>query len=379
MTLQIAQFIKDHGLAALTEQFGITVGDYPDYVVLNYSQIDSPKHNPMVDECRALILDRHTLQPLARGFDRFYNHGEDQRSKEFPFTQAIALEKVDGSLILIWWNPYLNRWNASTRKMAHAEGTTSFGSSYHDLVVKALSGQSLDTVFGDFQKDRTFIFELVSPESRVVTPYPDYALYALCVRETVSGIEHPEEVAAVAEAISDSLPDGSAPVRVPRLFKFGSIEAALKAADALPAMEEGYVWYTNTDSGIWRLKVKNPAYLAIAHLRNNGDLSLGRVARLVLMGDEEEYLSYFEEDRKFFQPYIDARDLMWKDLEKVWEENQGIESQKDFALKVKGYPFAHILFARRKGQATEDILDKMTTPSKERLMEGAVSHYQTRE
>jgi hypothetical protein len=97
------------------------------------------------------------------------------------------------------------------------------------------------------------------------------------------------------------------------------------------------------------------------------------------MGDEEEYLSYFEEDRKFFQPYIDARDLMWKDLEKVWEENKDIEGQKDFALKVKGYPFAHILFARRKGQATEDILGKMTTPSKERLMEGAVSHYQTRE
>jgi hypothetical protein len=72
--MQITQFIKDHGLAALTEQFGITIGEYPDYVVLNYSQIDSPKHNPMVDECRALILDRHTLQPLARGFDRFYNN-----------------------------------------------------------------------------------------------------------------------------------------------------------------------------------------------------------------------------------------------------------------------------------------------------------------
>jgi hypothetical protein len=126
------------------------------------------------------------------------------------------------------------------------------------------------------------------------------------------------------------------------------------------------------------LKVKNPAYLAIAHLRNNGDLSLGRVSRLVLMGDEEEYLSYFPEDRKFFQPYIDARDHMWEDIERIWLEVKDIEGQKDFAMRVKDYPFSHIFFARRKGQTTEEILERMTPPSKERLMEGAVNLYKTR-
>ncbi len=351
--MRVIKYIKEHGIDKLKTEYGIDVNDYDNYFVLNYNQINSPKHNPMVDECRSLILDRHTLEPLARGFDRFYNYGEDQNSADFDFSKCVVQEKVDGSLILVWWNPYNMGWEFSTRKMAHAEGSTAFGGTYMDLFMKTVKADGFNELCHEF----TYIFELATPENRVVTPYSTYSSVLLAVRDPATG----KYIPSVDREI-DALG-----VSRPLELKALSIAHVKDLVSGLHAMDEGFVCYWPKKA--WRIKVKNPSYLAIAHLRNNGQLSHGRVARLVLSNDEEEYLQYFPDDRRVFQDYIDARDRLHSELLEHWKRLCSVESQKDFALEIKDKPYAGILFNMRKGVSMSDALLGLNNAAKERLME----------
>ena len=56
MKMNVQKYLEENGLKKLQEEFKIVVTDYPDRVVLNYDQIDSPRFNPICDECRGLIL-----------------------------------------------------------------------------------------------------------------------------------------------------------------------------------------------------------------------------------------------------------------------------------------------------------------------------------
>ena len=145
-------------------------------------------------------------------FDRFFNYGEDQKSDLFDISEARVLEKIDGSLILIWWNPYLNEWTVSTRKMAHAEGETKFGNTFVDVVRGILGSRKIEETF---IKGHTYVFEMVSPETRVVKPYSKYALYALTMRNNKTGQESPSGARVAAYELG---------LDVPKEYSFGTIE-----------------------------------------------------------------------------------------------------------------------------------------------------------
>ena len=76
--MEVIKFLKANGnnFQKLTDVYGIKVKDYPEQklVVLNYDQINSPKMEPIVQECRGLILD-YALNVVCRPFDRFFNYG----------------------------------------------------------------------------------------------------------------------------------------------------------------------------------------------------------------------------------------------------------------------------------------------------------------
>ena len=103
MIMEVQKYLQEHSLKELQEEFSLIVTEYSDRVVLNYNQIDSPRFNPIADECRALILARDSQwSVMARSFDRFYNVGEGEGWKDFPIDESTRFEeKLDGSLITI--------------------------------------------------------------------------------------------------------------------------------------------------------------------------------------------------------------------------------------------------------------------------------------
>jgi hypothetical protein len=347
----VQNFIFEHGIEKLKEPpYNIEIREYDDRIVLNYSQINSPKHDPIVRECRALILSKPECKVLARSFDRFFNYEEDPNSKQFaPHT---ILEKIDGSLISVYHDR--RQWCAATRSMAFAEGLTANGNTFLQVFEKAIGG-NVDETFTmlDLAKNNTYVFELVSPETRVVTPYPDYDVYLLAVRCNLDG----EEYNLASLDANYSLRR----FKQPKRYNVNSIADVVKMAKELPAINEGYVCLNDrgTEHTYWRVKVKNPSYLAISHMRANGVLSQKRIAYLVVHGDEEEYLSYFPEDRKHFASYQTALLKAKGDVESLMQY-MSIEDKKEFALKVKDSPVGFIMFGLRKGLTEGQIFANMT-------------------
>jgi len=359
----VQEYLKDHIYRDLTTNFGIKVKDeYPDRVVLNYHQIDSYKHrfHPIVMECRGLILSKPDHKILCRSFDRFWNYGEDPRSDEFDVTKSTIDDKIDGSLTNVYHDGA--KWNVSTRQMAFAEGLVpNKKKTYADIFKEAIGGDPND-IFKEISKDLVIIFEMVSPETRVVTPYPEKQVFLLEVRNKVTGEFFGNQI-----TWSWVIPT-EAHWFYPQKHEFKTWEEIVESSKALPAMEEGYV----AAIGDWRIKIKNPAYLAIAHLRENGAITEKRVVKLVFMHDHLEYLIHFPEDKPEFEPYMVAYREMIKDITISWATYGAIEDQKEFALAIKDCPAKGVLFAVRKGRKISEILEGFTDNYKVNLLKGYI-------
>ena len=343
--MQVLDYIKENGIQKLNEEFSIMVKLYDEGLyVLNYDQINSPKAHPIVMECRGLIID-HSFNIVSRSLDRFFNLGEQPDTQvHLDWTKAECAEKVDGSLIKIYnWKGI---WYCSTRGTAFAESNCNFGDSFKSLIFKALDCddeiefQHLCNLWLD--SDWTYILELTCRENRVVKSYDGYTLHYLASRHNQSGEFGDDYEKQAALMIG---------VREINTFKFSSVDDCINTAKHLPDLEEGYVVYQDGEPVC---KVKSPAYVAVHHIRGEG-LSPKRIMQLVLINEQDEYLNYFPEDEKFFTPYVEALQKLRNDIVVVYEQFEGITEQKEFALKVKDYPFSGVLFQAR--QKRKDVIE----------------------
>lgn len=340
--MQVIEFLKEKGIEALKTETGILVKEYDEgLIVLNYDQINSPKAHPLVMECRSLILDK-SYNIVSRSFDRFFNYGEAPDTQQhLNFSKAVCYEKVDGSLIKIYHHN--GKWYASTRGTAFAESEVNgWGISFKQLVLKALDCE--DDV--EFQLicnlwlsvDWTYIFEITSAENRVVKKYDGYVLHYLASRYNAIG-EYGDEYEKEA-----ALNLGAKEIKS---FKFNSVQDCIETAKGLPNLEEGYVVY---QGGKPICKIKSPAYLAVHVIRGEG-LTPKRIMQLVLMNEQDEYLTYFPEDEKWFTPYVEGLQELLNDTNITYDRFEGIVEQKEFALNVKDFPYSAVLFqARNKKQ-----------------------------
>jgi hypothetical protein len=366
--LKVQEFLINNNIDILSDDpYNISIKEYDDGIMsVNYSQINSPKHNDIVKECRGLILkNTFPYSVVARSFDRFFNLGEDPHSKEWydkiKNDHVVCFKKHDGSLINLYY--FNNKWNCATRKMCFAEGKTAAGfRTFSDIFFGIFNVEQLDNIdLNNFDvTEHTFIFELVSPETRVVTPYPKDDIYLLSVRNNKTGKEVDFEALQMISYCID--------VNICEFFDFNNIESIEKAIKSLDAMEEGFVLCDYSDMS--RIKMKNSSYLAIAHLRDNGVISAKRIAHLVYENDYEEYLSYFPEDRYLFIPYINAYNELINSIKYIYDKYKNIENQKEFALNINKYPFKGILFTiRANGISIQNAIDKLTLNSKLKLIE----------
>lgn len=317
-------------------ELGIKVKRYEDRVLLDYDQINSPKTHPLVMQCRGVILTPDFKQIICRPFDRFFNLGEAPETQaHLDMTKAVAYDKVDGSLIKIYF--YNGKWEIATRGTCFAESNVNgFDMTFRDLVLKALAcdEQSFqDKASIELNKDITYLFEVTSFENRVVTTYTGYLLHYLGARFTKTG-KYVEQAASATRL-------GAV---MPKQYGFVTKEEAIQSANALSGLKEGFVVWQD---GKPVAKVKSDAYVAVHHIRGEG-LSPKRIAQLVLTGEQDEYLTYFAEDRQHFEPYIKAHADILLALHTAYEAHKHIQDQKEFAIAIKDLAFKPVLFEARK-------------------------------
>jgi hypothetical protein len=360
--MKVIEYLNEHGVDKLSEEFAIKIREYPEdgIMILNYNMIDSPKVHPIVRECRSLILeDKPPFNVVSRSFNRFFNYGECPNTDDFVFNETVFFEKVDGSIINVyWWN---NQWNVSTKSMAQGEAETPLGHKFKDIFCGVFDLDSIPVEF----RDRTLIFEMVSPRTRVVKPYPSDDVYLIGARRRVDGHDyHWHSLKAMADTIG---------VQMPEIHFLDSYNDINHLISNLEAFDEGFIGVNYNEDGVHRIKFKNPSHLAIAHLRGDGVISKKRLALLVLEQDQEEYLQYFPEDRCWFQPYIDAFNVMMEDIKLTYDNVKDIVDQKEYALAVKDKICQGVLFKLRTGIDINTIFDNFSDNYKIKLIEGYVN------
>lgn len=356
-------------LAELKAAFGIkhSYNEEYDLYVLNYDQIDSAKHKfaEIVCECRSLVLEVNEITGnfcvVSRSFDRFFNYGESDQ--EYHIKDVRAVEKMDGSLIGLFYHD--GQWLYRTRSVIMPEGEINgLDVTWKDIIEPLMPSLPFMTASADMLDlyEDTFILELVAPHNRVVVRYNEPALRLLAVRDrfgTYAGTDY-------CDFIAQKLDFGR-----PREYNFDSWDEALEAAKELPNLEEGFVFYTNWDNPV--LKIKNPAYVAAHHLRGEGVLNPKRICDLIIMGEVDEYLSVFPEDDEILAPYVQAHRRMVDSVHLAWKYYGRVADQKEFAMKVKDTPFAAILFSMKKGLTYSEAWSRMTQNSKREMINRAMA------
>ena len=363
--LEIQKYLMTYSLEELKETYGVEVKEYDDCVLLNYSQIDSPKEEMLVRECRGLILSKDYKTILCKSFTRFFNYGECQKSQEgFSFKDSIVYEKVDGSIIRFWHDGV--KWNIASRGMAYAEGLTSTAiHTFEECVMRCFKEGEWERFCSYLNPTFTYVFEFVSPENRVVKSYgKEYNLYYLACFDNRTGVE--ERRSEVVGEVMDIIVDTFDNIKYPKTYALSDYQEIVDFMSSLDAMDEGFVLYDRKSS--IRVKIKNPSYLAIASKRVNGGLTENAIINMVYANETSEYLTYFGEDSHLIEPYMIAYDRMMSEIHRVWEVVKGIEVRKDFALNVKDYPFSGCLFAMKDGKELKGVITRMSDSSKKTML-----------
>ena len=352
--MKVLEYLKEKSLSDLEEEFGIVVRTYPEYdlAVLNYSQIDSPKTNPIVMECRGLIINYKDLYVVARSFDRFFNFYEWEND---PFDYGnidYVLEKADGSLMTVYY--YRGEWHIASRGTCFAEGETATGKIFKDLFEEIL-GADINSFMDTMSTEYCYIFEMCSIHNKVVTPYPTPALYLL----TVNYVGDDDFFECDQEFIKECAEWFG--VKYPQRYSFKEVKKMQESFSSMAPTDEGYVIIDINGN---RVKIKNPSYVDLHNIKGNGIISLKRVCNIVKRGESEEVLTYFPEYKEFFDPYIAAFDVFLKEVNSYDDLVEDKElSQKEFALKIKHLPISHILFSMRRGISKKDAIESVKEDS----------------
>jgi hypothetical protein len=309
MKLKLIDFIKEHAdWEVLLNQAPYCLSISRDQkfgrnlIMFKYSQQDSDFSNDIVKECRGIILDEDTLEPVSIPYFKFFNVGEPNAA-EVDWASAKVLQKIDGSLIKVvkFSSGEILVSTNGVIDVFKCELNSQIGCPYYnfgELFWEAVRNQMIDCGYSLDENDPvewladkllpnfTYMFELCSPYNRIIVPHKETKLYFHGWRDNISLNEMRFNICILAKIFG-----------CPEEYNLKSLDECVAATQAMPWDEEGYVV---VDKNFNRVKIKSPAYCAIHHLAPNGNLSIRRAIDLYMENEQLEFLAYFPEYKSAF-------------------------------------------------------------------------------
>lgn len=273
-----------------TAPYNLHINEDDNYALLKYNQIDSDFNQEICKECRGLVIDKNTYEPVALSFYKFFNV-QEEFADSIDWESAKVLEKVDGSKMMVWYDDYADKWRVSTSSQLDAINApvADFGITFKDLFDRALLNYIFPdnkTLYENLNKNICYTFELVTPESRVVVPYKKDALYLIGARDVNS-----------FEELDPNILDISKFFKVPKQFNLSNLKECLNKVEHMSYDEEGFVV---VDKYWKRVKIKSPAYVSAHYLKNNGVNSRSRILSIIEKNEQSEFLGLFPEYTDLF-------------------------------------------------------------------------------
>jgi hypothetical protein len=353
--LEVQKYLRSgKTLDHLKSELGIFSHKKDDLVVLNYHQIDSPKTHPIVMECRSLILETTFWDVVSMAFRRFFNYGEaPEHTENLCWRNAYANEKVDGSLIQVFF--YNDVWCMATRGTINGTGNVGF----YNLTFRQL----FDRVVSQYPKfyrglnpNISYTFEIVSLENRIVTLYEDDALYLIAARNKMESWRELSNDEILYESVRLGIP-------MPARYCVSSDSDVRKLIQEYDAQDEGFVvcdysFIPDVFPGSFsRIKMKNPAYLAMAKAKDQCR-SFSAMLELIVRGKDLEFVTMFPEYNKFIVPlrqnfysYLENVDKDINSVRDLLGKERTKENRKEYAILATKMTNPNFMFEVYNGKA----------------------------
>jgi hypothetical protein len=297
MTHSFEQLAQEHGVYASFSKSGHKFS-------LNYDQIEAKESDPLAQECRGLILStgkiligniddngvpqRNHLIPgatsiVAFPMKRFFNYGQGSAATiNWGDPKLAVLEKLDGTLCILYYDVYSEEWCVATRSVPEADILLDNRLyTFRTLFEKSLK-ETCGLDFNDFtnQLNRTitYCFELTTPLNRIVVKYEDYRVTLLSMRNNINDLS---EIELTNEFLYG----------VPIVHSH-ALTDPLKIIDWVsslnPLEHEGVVVL---DSNFNRIKVKNANYVAFNKARDILGSSERNCLELILSEKDDDVVA----------------------------------------------------------------------------------------
>lgn len=335
--LNIQKFLRteDNAIQRLQDELALKISSDGVYTIFNYNQIDSPKNHPITNECRGLILDNENWDVVAFPFKRFFNYSELEEHSKLNLSEFQAQEKADGSMMNVWYDFKKNEWQVSTRSVLYGDAPIG---NITDTTFRDLFWGVFDKSLLAGHENYNFVFELCTRQNRVVKRYPDDRVYLIGARARDK--MHLEFGQLMLNNFAEALK-----VYRPQKYSFGSISDIFDYVKTLHEEDEGYVIFKeNHDASesilvfadYYRIKLKNPAYVAIHHLKTNLNSLKNIVVLTIGKGEAAEFTAYFPEYTGIAETVMTEFDSFIVDQENIWKELEeaNLATQKEKALFI---------------------------------------------
>lgn len=347
-------------LTTLQEQYAINVNRDGDLVSLKYNQIESPMHEPIVQECRGMVVCTATNRVLAHPYNKFWNYG-DAPAARIDWDTARVLEKLDGSLMTLYWRD--GEWRVASSGTPNAGGPFGdTGETYAAAFWRTWDALGMATPPIDCT-DSCFMFEFCDTPNRIVVVHDKPRIVLHGARRLSTG----EELGWPSLQLHAAMYGWE----IVKSFPIRSISDCLAAADALnPLQCEGFIV---VDAQFNRVKIKSPRYVALHHMKGEG-VTTRRAIDLWQSGEAKELLGYFPELAPLILPVHEKLDSLANQASLVVAAHADLP-RKDFAAVVKQLPFAPVAFKLYGSTPTVDaalaVMRAQTTQALERMLEVA--------
>lgn len=353
--LKVVRFINTHPnwRAILSAPpYNLMFRDFDGYTLIKYNQLFSDFKEPMVREARGFIIKKegHKYKLVCMPFTKFFCVGDpnaqDALYKLAHRDEWYVEEKIDGSLIKLWWDN--DEWHISTSGTTDAEkAAVQFEmndiTNYRQLFMYA-SKDKID--YDRLDKRYTYMFELIGLENKVIVPYEKEDVYYLGRRDNYTLLEIPyfdDDCAGVEKCKRPKC-------RIVKVNKNPKkvMKELQKEVNSFTKEHEHFEGYVISDRSLkTRVKMKSTQYMELFFQKGNGIFSPRKILLMILDQKDDDVLSSFPEYRPKFDMVRRAL-CIW--LENVKNDLRYIdthtwEDKKSFAEWAKTTTNASIIFA----------------------------------
>jgi len=306
----------------------ITVKTRDDKYLYNYNNLNRiPRDHPILKRCRGIVIREDGLI-VNYPFNRFFNYFEPECAT-IDWNSATVQEKVDGSLVCVWWDDSEMDWQITTRGSFYPNDTNSvnFASIFRRLFAESDLNKLMIT--------HCYMFELVSKENRIVKWYDDERVYLLSARSLRTLREVvPWSLDVLCERYLKSC-------MRPARFRASNLTECISLFEKFADDDEGLVV---TDKDFNRLKIKQETYINLTKIKLLKDQDLFDYIRGITELDSELIHRTPE--------IVDRLRVIETKWQEIYSRIESIyrriraesKTRKEFAANALKHPFSDLLF-----------------------------------